>query len=120
MFYNEDLKKHLETSSVVKTKSAVIAEWNLNSPTNILKIGNYRYRPTRSDSVYKIIPSNFDPSENKDTSIPFYYGATDADVVIDGGIDPEDNQTPITLKTSKEKLKMIYSLEDCFKQFRPT
>ena len=119
MFYNEDLKKHLETSSVVKTKSAVIAEWNLNSPTNILKIGNYRYRPTRSDSVYKIIPSNFDPSENKDTSIPFYYGATDADVVIDGGIDPEDNQTPITLKTSKEKLKMIYSLEDCFKQFRP-
>ncbi len=119
MFYNEDLKKHLETSSVVKTKSAVVAEWNLNSPTNILKIGNYRYRPTRSDSVYKIIPSNFDPSENKDTSIPFYYGATDADVVIDGGIDPEDNQTPITLKTSKEKLKMIYSLEDCFKQFRP-
>lgn len=119
MFYNEDLKKHLETSSVVKTKSAVIAEWNLNSPTNILKIGNYRYRPTRSDSVYKIIPSNFDPSETKETLIPFYYGATDADVVIDGGIDPEDNQTPITLKTSKEKLKMIYSLEDCFKQFRP-
>lgn len=117
MFYNEDLKKHLETSSVVKTKSAIVAEWNLNSPTNIFKIGNYRYRPTKSDSPYKIIPSNFDPSETKDTTIPFYYGATDADVVIDGGYTNDD--IPITLKSNKEKLKMIYSLEDCFKQFRP-
>jgi hypothetical protein len=89
----------------------------LNSPTNILKIGNYRYRPTRQDSVYKIIPSNFDPSETKETSIPFYYGATDADVIIDGGY--TDDGVPVTLKANKEKLKMIYSLEDCFKQFRP-
>jgi len=117
MFYNEDLKKHLETSSVVKTKSAVIAEWNLNSPTNIFKIGNYRYRPTKSNSPYKIIPSNFDPSETKDTAVPFYFGATDADVVVDGGYTNDD--VPITLKSNKEKLKMIYSLEDCFKQFRP-
>lgn len=117
MFYNEDLKKHLETSSVVKTKSAIVAEWNLNSPTNIFKIGNYRYRPTKSDSPYKIIPSNFDPSETKDTTVPFYYGATDADVVVDGGY--TDDKVPVTLKSNKEKLKMIYSLEDCFKQFRP-
>ena len=48
MFDDIDLKKHLETSSVVKTKTAVIAEWNLNSPTNILKIGNYRYSPPKS------------------------------------------------------------------------
>ena len=119
MWQSEELKKHLETSSVVKTQSAVIAEWNLNSPTNIFKIGNYRYRPTIADSLYKTIPSNFDPSENANTSVKFYYGATDADVVIDGGIDPEDNSTPLTLKPQKEKLKMLYSLEDCFKTFRP-
>ncbi|NBO50433.1 MAG: hypothetical protein EBU80_12095, partial [Chitinophagia bacterium] len=89
MFEDLDLKKHLETSSVVKTKTAVIAEWNLNSPTNISKIGNYRYRPTQSDSVYKLIPSTFDPSENKDTLIPFYYNATDSDIVIDGGFDDD-------------------------------
>jgi len=117
MFYNEDLKKHLETSSVIKTKSAVIAEWNLNSPNNIFKIGNYRYRPNQSTSPYKIIPGNFDPSETSDTQIPFYYGATDADVVVDGGF--ADNGSPITLKTKKEQLELIYSLEDCFKQFRP-
>jgi len=117
MFENEDLKKHLETASVVKTKTAVIAEWNLNSPTNIFKIGNYRYRPTQSDSVYKLIPGTFDPSENKDTSIPFYFNATDSDIVIDGGYD--DNGLPVTLKQKKEKLQMLYSLEDCFKMFRP-
>jgi len=117
MFEDLDLKKHLETSSVVKTKTAVIAEWNLNSPTNISKIGNYRYRPTQADSVYKLIPSTFDPSENKDTLIPFYYNATDSDIVIDGGFD--DDGLPVTLKQTKEKLKMIYSLEDCFKMFRP-
>jgi len=71
MFDDIDLKKHLETSSVVKTKTAVIAEWNLNSPTNILKIGNYRYRPTQPDSLYKLLPNTFDPSENVNTSIPF-------------------------------------------------
>jgi len=117
MWQNEDLKKHLETSSVVKTQSAIIAEWNLNSPTNIFKIGNYRYRPTNSTSPYKIIPSTFDPLENESTTIPFYYNATDADTVIDGGY--SNDGLPITLKTKKEKLKMLYSLEDCFKQFRP-
>ena len=117
MFQDEDLKKHLETSSVVKTKSAVIAEWNLNSPTNIFRVGNYRYRPTQADSVYNIIPSNFDSSENEQTSIPFYYNGTDADVVVDGGF--TNDGIPVTLKSKKEKLKMIYSLEDCFKQFRP-
>ena len=117
MFDDIDLKKHLETSSVVKTKTAVIAEWNLNSPTNILKIGNYRYRPTQSDSLYKLLPSTFDPSENATTSIPFYFNATDSDVVIDGGYD--DDGLPVTLKQKKDKLKMLYSLEDCFKMFRP-
>jgi hypothetical protein len=117
MFQDEDLKKHLESASVVKTKTAVIAEWNLNSPTNIFKIGNYRYRPTQNDSLYKIIPSTFDPLENKDTLIPFYFNATDSDVVIDGGFD--DDGLPVTLKQNKEKLKMLYSLEDCFKMFRP-
>jgi len=119
MWQSEELKKHIENSSVVKTQSAVIAEWNLNSPTNIFKIGNYRYRPTVADSLYKTIPSNFDPLENTDTPVKFYYGATDADVVIDGGIDPEDNNTPLTLKPKKESIRMLYSLEDCFKTFRP-
>jgi len=116
MFQNEDLKKHLETSSVVSTQSAIIAEWNMNIPTNIFTIGNYRYRPTsikESDAKYKTLPNNFDANDDGN----FYTGATDADVVIDGGF--SDNDQPTTLLSNKQKTGMLYSLEDCFKQFRP-
>jgi hypothetical protein len=116
MYQNDDLKNHLETSSSVSTQTAVIAEWNMNIPTNIFTIGNYRYRPTQSDSKFSTIPNTFIP-EDKDTVNPFYYGATDADVVIDGGFD--NNDEPTTLLSTKEKINMLYSLEDCFKPFRP-
>lgn len=116
MFQNKDLQEHLETSSVVKTQTAVIAEWNMNIPTNILTIGNYRYRPlstAESDLKYKTLPNTFDISDSGN----YYTGATDADIKIDGGF--EDEGLPSPLFPIKEKIKMLYSLEDCFKQFRP-
>lgn len=94
----------------------IIAEWNMNIYTNILEIGNYRYRPTKSDSFYRTIPNTF-VAENKNTELPFYYGATDADVVVDAGFD--QNNDPWKLTPKKDKLKMLYSLEDCLKPFRP-
>lgn len=116
MFQDPDLLNHIETSSSIKTQSAVIAEWNMNIPTNIFTIGNYRYRPTStssSDSRYTSIPNTFDLSDEGN----YYTGATDADVVIDGGFDDSDD--PTTLIAYKDKLKMLYSLEDCFKPQRP-
>jgi hypothetical protein len=116
MFQNEDLKNHLETSSVVSTQTAVIAEWNMNIPTNIFTIGNYRYRPTStktSDQKYRGLPNTFDAGDDG----KFYTGATDADVRVDGGFD--DSGSPSTLTPIKEQIKMLYSLEDCFKPFRP-
>ena len=113
MFQDQDLKNHLVASSSVKTRSTIIAEWNLNIAGNIQKIGNYRYRHTQNESVYKQLVSAFDP---KDVGL-FYTNATDADVVIDGGYD--DDNIPMLLKSKKDKIKMLYSLEDCFKQFRP-
>ena len=119
MFQNEELQNHLETSSVIRTQSAVIAEWNMNIPNNILQIGNYRYRPTASDSdtdgKYRIPAATFDIN---DIGL-FYTDATDADIKIDGGLDPEDNATPMFLISKKNKQKMLYSLEDCFARFRP-
>ena len=119
MFQNEELKNHLETSSVIRTQSAVIAEWNMNIPNNILQIGNYRYRPlaseTGSEAKYKIPATTFDP---QDAGL-FYTNATDADIKIDGGLSPEDNATPTFLISKKEKTKLLYSLEDCFNKFRP-
>ena len=119
MFQDKDLLNYIETSSSVKTKSSVIAEWNMNIATNISMVGNYRYRPTQLASPYRTIPNTFDPLDSGTSTgaVKYYTGATDADVVLDGGF--EDNGDPTTLKPLKEKMKMLYSLEDCFTYQRP-
>ena len=113
MFVSEVLKTHLETSSTISLQSLVLAEWNMNMPDNIYKLGNYRYRPTGSDVQYRTLPLTFD---NLDTG-NYYTGATDADVVIDGGY--TNSGTPQLFTSIKEKVNMLYSLEDCVKPFRP-
>ena len=113
MFEDKDLQTFLETSPTVRNKSVVIAEWNMNIPTNIKHIGNYRYRPTQTSTVYSSLPTSFDINDAGN----FYTDATDADVLVDGTFD--NNDTPTTFLTKKEKLKTLYSLEDCFNQFRP-
>ena len=45
MFIKEDIKQIFENSNTVGVKGLVLAEWNLNSSENLLKIGNYRHRP---------------------------------------------------------------------------
>ena len=81
MFVNEELKTHLETSATVRLQSLVLAEWNMNMPDNIFKLGNYRYRPFDNTSQYFTLPNDFDQLDTGN----YFTGATDADVVIDGG-----------------------------------
>jgi hypothetical protein len=115
MFESKELSDHLKTSSTIKSRSAVIAEWNMNFFENIADIGNYRYRPLLGiTQKYGSIPNIYDP---KDTG-NFYTGATDADVLVDGGFQ-EDGQTPVIFKPKKEKEKLLFSLEECFGKFRP-
>jgi hypothetical protein len=113
MFVNSALKTYLESSATVQLKSLVLAEWNMNMPDNIFKLGNYRYRPTETNSKFRTIPNTFDLSD----AAGFYTGATDADITIDGGYDNLDQ--PQTFTSKKQKMNMIYSLEDCLKPFRP-
>jgi len=113
MFVSDVLKTHLETSSTISLQSLVLAEWNMNMPDNIYKLGNYRYRPTGSNVQFRTLPLTFD---NLDTG-NYYTGATDADVVIDGGY--TNSGTPQLFTSIKEKVNMLYSLEDCVKPFRP-
>jgi hypothetical protein len=113
MFTDDILKNHLETASTVSSQAAVIAEWNMNIPNNIALIGNYRYRPTESASIYRSIPNTFDPNDSGN----YYTDATTSDIVIDGGY--SDSGLPFNLTSKKDKLAMLYSLEDCFKPFRP-
>jgi hypothetical protein len=116
MWSDDTLKQHLETSSTIKTKSVVVSEWNLNTPDNIELLGNYRYRPVSritTDSTYKDLMSKFDSSDVGN----FYTNATSADIVFDGGYDNLD--IPQVFISSNDKMKQLYSLEDCIKPFRP-
>jgi hypothetical protein len=113
MFVSEALKTHLETSATIRLQSLVLAEWNMNMPDNLQKVGNYRYRPTDVTSQYFTLPISFDLLDQGN----YYTGATDADVVIDGGF--TNSNVPQQFTLQKDKMKMIYSLEDCTKPFRP-
>jgi len=112
MFQNDELKNHLETSFSVESEPAVVAEWNMNVPGNIQKIGNYRYR--QGSTQYSVLPNVFDILDLGN----FYTGATDADVAVQDGFE-EDGTTPQIFTYPKDKEKMLYSLEDCLKPFRP-
>lgn len=89
----------------------------MNIAENIKQAGNYRFRPLDpDDSLYKRLTPSFDPQDTAN----FYTGATDADIVIDGGYtNDRANPQPIAFIAKKEKESMLYSLEDCFGKFRP-
>ena len=113
MFINETLKTHLETSATIQLQSLVLAEWNMNMPDNIFLLGNYRYRPTTPGSQFFVLPVVFDSLDSGE----YYTGATDSDVVVDGGL--TNSNVPQQFTLPKEKFKILYSLEDCIKPFRP-
>ena len=114
MFVNNELKEHLLRSSTIKSQAKIIAEWNLNYADNLAKVGNYRHRPLEGVAAkYGTVPSFYDPLDEG----YFYTDATFSDVLLDGGVDETDS--PVLLKTRKEKENLYYSLEDCFGRFRP-
>jgi len=113
MFQSEELENHLKTSDTIKVESAVYAEWNMNQPGNIKDLGNYRYRPTYSGSEYYLLPVNYDELDIGN----WYTGATDSDVAIQSGFDDQDQ--PTLFISPKEKMKLLYSLNDCISPHRP-
>ena len=88
----------------------------MNMPDNVFKLGNYRYRPTTPSSKFFTLPIDFDQLD----SGGYYTGATDSNVVVNSGFNNDiENPVPQIFKPTKDKMKMIYSLEDCIKPFRP-
>jgi hypothetical protein len=120
MFQEPALQEYLETSSTIRSQTSVIAEWNMNIATNIEKIGNYRYRKNAEAGTEDFQYINLNSSYDSNDGANFYTGATDSDVVVDGGFDQvAGNQVPTLFLSKKEKEKLLYSLEDCFGRFRP-
>jgi hypothetical protein len=107
MWQDADLIDAVENENTLKISSLIIAEFNLNNLDNIEKIGNYRYRPTASAS-YSTLTSSYDVFDaannytNADISYQEYSGTDEKVFTV------ENN-----------KLKLYYSLGDCFLPFRP-
>jgi len=114
MFVNENLQRHIESNLTISSKLRVTAEWNLNIPDNIEKVGNYRFRPSGSlVAQYDSLNNSYDPYDFGN----FYSGATDSDVALDGvNLDPETIEIFSEKKTQES---LLYSLEDCLGRFRP-
>ena len=82
MFFDTNLKNHIENSTTVETRSTILAEWNMNVPDNIFKLGNYRNRDTAIGKA----SLSFDANDVGN----LYTGATDADIVVDNGFANDD------------------------------
>ena len=113
MFVNETLKNHFETSSTIRLESLILAEWNMNMPDNIFKVGNYRYRPQEPGSPYHTLVQSFDGSDSGN----YYTNALESDIIVSNGYTNQD--VPQVFLSTKEKEKLFYSLQDCLKPFRP-
>lgn len=116
MFIDPDLQEHLAYSPTIHNKALVLAEWNLNIATNIDILGNYRFRPGDDASDFSSIAIAFEP-EDKDSAVKNYFGATNFDILVNGGLD--DNKDPVVFAKGYERINNIYSLEDCVGRFRP-
>lgn len=112
MFRDEHLENELKHSHTVESGQASWAEINMNASYNIDVVGNYRYRPG-SGGIYATPAREFDPDDLDNA----YTGATDADTVVFQGLD--NTNTPLYLTTQQDKIKFIYSLDDCFTPHRP-
>lgn len=120
MFNSEELKNHFESSTTIRSKSIVLAEWNMNSPENILMLGNYRYRKVGTgveELRYNTLTSTFDINDNG----YYYLNADKSRIEIFNGYtyDIENEVIPSSLVAFKDNMQLFYSLEDCIKPFRP-
>lgn len=114
MFADEELLRHLQENPTVSSRLKVIAEWNLNTPDNLAKVGNYRFRPAGSIvEKYTSLNNSYDPYD----SGHFYTNATDSDIALDG-VSLSDDVIEI-FSEKKDFEGLLYSLEDCLGRFRP-
>lgn len=114
MYTNSNLQNYLETSSTVNSRSLIVAEWNMNLPENILKMGNYRYRPYLVSGKYSEIASVFDINDVDGN----YTGATESHIAEITGISAL-TQEPTILSSKSQKEDQLYSLLDTVGRFRP-
>lgn len=113
MWFDPALKDYLDNSTSIKSSGYVVAEWNMNDAANFAEIGNYRYRPQEAGSPFFSLISTWDARDVGN----WYTGATNNDNQVYGPYDESNEPTIFT--TTDEKMKRLYSLDDCLKPHRP-
>ena len=103
MYGDKEFKDYMSSAYTIRNDTIVYAEWNMNVPGNIREVGNYR---NRTDWALQ-------PEWMPDDAATI--GALDADTTIF----KQEEDTIMLFTESKEKLKLLYSLEDCIKPNRP-
>jgi hypothetical protein len=110
MIGNEDFKLFMSQALSLQQKSQILVEWNMNRAENIEEVGNYRNRP--NGNSFQTLPQTWTRDDE------YTKNATDADVVLQGNVYDEEDK-PIQFTSKKEKLKMLYSLDECVSPDRP-
>ena len=92
-------------SYTIETDTRVIAEWNMNLPENILEVGNY------ANNSENALPTDWSEEQQDNNKV-------ESIVSFNSNYFAEDD-TAIAFEQTQEKLKLMYSLEDCVKKLRP-
>jgi hypothetical protein len=99
MYGEESFQNYMRTSHTIKNGTRIIAEWNMNIPGNIQSIGNYEVR-----------------AGNLAESSP---NALDSNTIITTQYYQEGSSTPTKFTDKRERMRLMYSLEDCLNPDRP-
>ena len=99
MYGDDDFQEYMKTSHTIETDSRVIAEWNMNIPGNIQAVGNYE---VRNGNVVENAPN-----------------ATDSNTIVTSQYYQEGASTPTQFTDSRERMRLLYSLEECITPNRP-
>lgn len=115
------LQNYLNTTSSMQNSALVVGEWNLNIAQNINTIANYYNTPSSSAATNSISMTYNQYDDDAKLVTPTWVGATNAQILINGGVNPDTSQTPVANFFSQDlfKTKSLFSLEDCFGKFRP-
>ena len=112
MYNTRAFEEYMESTHTISTDTRVVGEWNMNVPSNIEEVGNYRHRLREGAFFHENLPMSWKLNDF------WTNGATDCDIVIDAN-SYDDSDSPIAFSDTKAKMSMLYSLDECVTHHRP-
>ncbi len=99
MYGTEEFQNFMKKSHTIETSTRIIAEWNMNIPGNIHSVGNHEVRGGNLSEAA--------------------FNATDSNTVITTQYYQNEADTPTQFTDSRERMRLLYSLDECVTPDRP-